>query len=108
MAGAGEVEEVGRARTGKDRDAWREIFKDPIWKRSGSGGFRKNSGTLWSQQDSTDWGRQGRVDGGDSGAQPEALAGDAGSGVILERDVSKIEARFGKEVSKTRMALSFG
>ena len=108
MVGAGEDAEAGRACAGKDRNARRKIFENPVWERPGSGGFGENSGTLWAQQDSADWGWQGRVDGGNSGTEPEAPAGDAGFGVLLERDVSKIETGIGEEVSEARMALNFG
>jgi len=48
------------------------------------------------------------VNSGNSGAEPEAFAGDAGFGVLLEGDISKIETGVGEEVSETRMALNFG
>ena len=92
--------EKGNAGAGKDPVAGGEIGEGEVWERTGGGGFRQNSGSVRLKKIAGDrWG-QGGGDDGDFGAQPPAVAGDAGSGVVLGEDVSGLAAGIPTEISE--------
>jgi len=105
LVGQGEDEEVGEVGTGQNRNARREVFESSVWKGEGAGGVRQDSGVVRAGEDAADWGWEGGGHGGNTGPEPETFAGDKGFGIVLERDVSEVEARSGEKLSEARLAL---
>ena len=100
MVGQGEDEEVGEVGPGQNRNARRKVFESSVWKGEGAGGVRQDSGVVWVGEDAADWGWEGGGHGGNSGAEPAAVASDEGFGIVLERDVSEVKRGVGEEVSQ--------
>ena len=91
---------VGNFGAGKDPVAGGEIGEGEVWEGTGGGGFRQNSGSVRVEETAGHRRGKGGGDDGDFGSEPPAVAGDAGSGLVLGEDVSGLAAGIPTEISE--------
>ena len=91
---------VGNSGAGKNSATGRKIGQSEVRKGAGSGDFRQDSGSLWTEETAGDWRWKGGGDDGDSGAEPPAFAGHARFGVVLGKNVPGLAAGVTTEISE--------